>query len=178
MLADATYSIRHAEISIETYQITSTTNQVVLHTRTILGTTATNMHHTVLLDVVALTGDNSCNDLAGTQTNTSNLTLAGVGLLGLGHTSLQTNTLQRRVVLQGWGSSAARALALAAASADLVVGCADNRGAGELAAGEELSRLGAEDGLEVEAAGDWGCAVGETLDRSGGSGCECAQRGA
>lgn len=161
-----------------TYQIHGTTNKVILHTRTILGTTTTNLHNTVLLDIVTLTGDNSCNDLAGTQTNTSSLALTRVRLLGLGNTSLQTHTLQRRVVFQGRGPTAASALTLTAASADLVVGCADNGRAGKLTTGssrQDLRCLSAEDGLEVEAAGDRGCSVGEAVGRGGG---KSAQRGA
>lgn len=59
------------------------------------------------------------------------------------------------MIFQRGRARASRALALAAAALYLVVGCADNRGAGELAlAGclvEGEGFLGAKDGLEGEA---------------------------
>lgn len=152
---------------------------MILNTRTILSTTTTNLNNTVLLNIVTLTRNDSSNDLSRTQPHTSNLALARIGLLGLSSTSLQTDTLQRRVILQGWGPTAARALALPTASADLVVGCADDGRTGELAVGGGGQELGcrcrgSEDGLEVEACGEGVCSAGEA---SGGGG-EGAKGGA
>jgi hypothetical protein len=100
----------------QTYQIHTTTNKGILHTRTILSTTTTNQNNTVLLDIVAyennfvlaiplfqsncnnltFTRDISRNNLPGTQAHTSNLPLTRVRLLRLGNTSLKTNTLKPR----------------------------------------------------------------------------------
>ena len=126
---------------------------MVLNTRTILRSATPNLHHTVLLDIMALTRNNRTNNLARTQPDTSDLALAGIGLLGLHDTRLHADALERGVVLQCRRAAAARALAGTAAAADLVVGCADDGGAGELA-GEGC--LGTEDWGEGEVAGDWG----------------------
>ena len=127
---------------------------MVLDTRTILSSATTHLNHTMLLNIVALARNDSGNDLARTQAHTSNLALARVGLLGLCDTGLETHALQRRVVLQRRRPATPRALALAAATSNLVVGCADYGGAGELPGqgGEGECGLRAEDGLEGEAA--------------------------
>lgn len=144
---------------------------MVLHTRTILRPTTANLHNTVLLNIMTLTGNNSTDNLAGTQPNSGHLALTRIRLLGLGDTRLDADALEGRVVLQCWGAATARALAAAAAAADLVVGCADDGGAGELA-GE--GRLGAEDWGEGEVGGDWGgCGCGCAAE---GAGCEGAER--
>lgn len=134
---------------------------MVLHTRTILRPTTANLHNTVLLDIMTLAGDNSANNLARTQPDSGHLALTRIGLLGLGDTRLDADALQRGVVLQCWRAASARALTAAAAAADLVVGCADDGGAGELA-GEGCGSLGAEDWGEGEPVGDWGwCCAAE-----------------
>ena len=53
MLAIIHKSRLYHQYSTSTYQIHRTTNQVVLHTRTILGTTTTDLNDTVLLDIMS-----------------------------------------------------------------------------------------------------------------------------
>lgn len=142
---------------------------MILDTRTILRPPTPHLHNTVLLNIMTLTGDNSTDNLARTQPNTGHLALARIRLLGLGDTRLDADALQRRVVLQCWGAAAARALATAAPAADLVVGCADDGGAGELAEG---GGLGTEDGREGEVGGEWVCGCGCAAE---GAGCKGAE---
>lgn len=59
----------------DTAQIQSSSNQMIPHTRTILGSAAAHEDDTVLLDVVALSGNIRGNDLAGGKSDTSDLTL-------------------------------------------------------------------------------------------------------
>lgn len=128
---------------------------MVLDTGTILSTAPTNLNDTVLLDIMSLPRDNGSNDLSRTQPHAGRLALARVRLLRLRDSRLQAHALQRWVVFQRGRARAACALAFAAAALYLVVGCADDRGAGELAlAGclvEGEGFLGAENGLEGEA---------------------------
>lgn len=150
-----------------TYQIHSTTNQVILHTRTIRSTTPTNLDHTVLLDIVSLAGDDGGNDLARTQPYTGRLALARIGLLGLCDAGLQTHALHRRVIFQRGRARPPRPLAFPAAALHLVVGCADDWRAGEsplTGCLEGEGCLGAEDGLE----GPSGCRCGLSTEGLGG----------
>lgn len=147
---------------------------MILDTRTILSTTPTNLNDTVLLDIMSLTRDNGGNDLPRTQPHTGRLALARIRLLRLRDAGLQTHALQRRVVFQRGRARASRTLALATAALHLVVGCPDDRRAGELAlAGclvEGEGFLGAEDGLEGEAGWTRGLAA-----QSLGGCCESAE---
>lgn len=147
-----------------TYQVHSTTNQVILHTRTILSSAATNKNHTVLLDIVTytksafhsflsylpptptkpqgkkkkkihtLTRNVSRNNLATTQPNSRRLPLPRVRLLRLRNTSLQANALHLRPVHQRRRPRSPRALRNSASTTDLVACGLAERGGGELAA--------------------------------------------
>lgn len=111
---------------------------MILHTRTILRTTTPNLHNTVLLDIMTLTRNNSRHNLARTQPYTSRLTLAGIGLLRLRDPGLDAHALQGGLVSQGGRARSTCALALATPAPDLVVRCADDGGAGEVAFGAWL----------------------------------------
>ena len=71
---------------------------MILHTRAILRSATPNLDNAVLLNIMTLTGNNSTNDLAGTQPNSGNLALTRVRLLGLGDTRLDADALEGRVV--------------------------------------------------------------------------------
>lgn len=129
---------------------------MILHTRTILRTATTNLHNTVLLDIMSLARNQGRDNLARAQSYTGGLALAGVGLLGLRDPGLETHALEGGGVFQCWGAGPSCALVLSNAASYLVEGCADDRGAGEgafagrLAEGLGEGLLGAEDGLEGE----------------------------
>lgn len=143
----------------ETYQIHRTTDKGILHTRTILGTSTTNLDNTVLLNVVAckleltnvfpprdpryqlesiptpmistpkltFTRNVGSDNLARTQANSCNLTFTRVRLLGLGHTSLNTDTLKTRRALQRRRTTPTSPLTSPDTPTDLVV-CSLNNG--------------------------------------------------
>ena len=136
-----------------TYQIHSTTNQMVLHTRTILSSSATNKNNTMLLDIVTyptsssqslsqftwagignakgkksrrehtLPRNISRNNLPTTQPNSRRLPLPRIRLLGLRNPRFQANTLHLRPVHERRRPRSPRTLRNPAPPAHLVVCC-------------------------------------------------------
>lgn len=169
----------------DAYQIHSTSNKLVPHTGTILGTTTTNQDNRVLLHIVAyaqrmlvvalpcvypssehtFTWDVCPHQLSITQPHPSNLALTRVGLLGLRNSDLDADALHLRTVLQlGRGELAGR-LRLAAATANLVVGGITG------GAGAEAACCGGED---RRGRGDARCCNGS--GPADGGGCEDGDR--
>lgn len=84
-------------------QIQRTTHQLVPHTGTILGTSTTHKHDTVLLDVVALAGDVRRDGLARSQAHTCSFSFSRVGLLGSCNTDFDADAFALGVLVVGQG---------------------------------------------------------------------------
>lgn len=109
----------------KTYQIQSSSNQMISHTGTILRSTAPNEHNTMLLDIMSLARDIRRNNRPGRQLDTSSLSLSRVGLLGSHDTDTEAYAFQCGTmrVCEGGGHGVTSALALSNAAEDLVEGC-------------------------------------------------------
>lgn len=89
---------------------------MIPHTGTILTTSTSDEHHTVLLNVVALSGDIRRDLSTGAQTHTRRLTLAGIGLLGPRNAHLEAHALLLRTLRVGQSGRCMMAGALACAA--------------------------------------------------------------
>lgn len=158
---------------------------MVLHTRAIGRTTTPDKNDTVLLDIMTYyiptslasyftptnsrqnNGENPTftrnirrHHLPTAQPDSRRLPLAGIGLLRLRDTRLETHALHLGSADQRGGPRAARALRLAAAAPHLVVGCLAEGGGGEMA-GERAP------GAEAGCCDGGGCAE-DGLEAAGG----------
>lgn len=95
-----------------TGQIVQATDALVLETGQILGSATADRHHTVLLGVVALTGDVRGHDLAGRQADSACFTVGRVGLLGLENHDTQDDAALERAAVQIGGAGSLGLLAL------------------------------------------------------------------
>lgn len=83
-----------------TIEVKSTADDLVTKTTQVLGTSSTDEHDRVVLEVVALSGDVGNGELSGRETDTSYLTNSRVGLTRLGSVDFCTDTLLLVAVLE------------------------------------------------------------------------------
>jgi hypothetical protein len=109
-----------------THQIKSASNQMILHTRTILTPASPHQHNRMLLHIMSLTRNISRNNLATAQSDPRNFALARIRFLGFRGSHAQTHAFHFGAVDERWRCGFARALLGSAAAEDLVVGCVES----------------------------------------------------
>ncbi len=97
----------------------------------------------MLLHIMSLPRNIAAHHLSRRQSNLRSLTLSGVGLLGFGNADFQTHAFHARAVLvrHGWGDGTASGLRSSRGAADLIEGCAKERGGVKRAAAMGEERL-------------------------------------
>jgi len=107
-----------------TTQIQSSSNKMIPHTRTILCTSTSHQHNTMLLNIVSLARNIRRNNSSSGKLHTSGFSLTRVGLLGSNNTNTETDTLQSGTICVGQSRRDSVACALAFSdTAEYLVQC-------------------------------------------------------
>jgi Sec7-like guanine-nucleotide exchange factor len=85
-----------------THQIKSASNQMILHTRTILTPASAHQHNRMLLHIMSLARNISRNNFPTAQSDPRNFALAGIRFLGLRGSHSQTHAFHFGAVDKRW----------------------------------------------------------------------------